>query len=139
MPEMMYREALNQALAEEMARDANVFLIGEEVGRYQGAFKVSQGALERGAVKLRSLFDDVSRELVDRRFFVGERFSAADLTFAALSTPMLFPDEHGSPSLRRADLPDDLGALVDELRATTAGQHAMRMYRDLRGVCVSER
>ena len=47
MPEIMYREALNQALAEEMERDANVFLIGEEVGRYQGAFKVSQGLLQR--------------------------------------------------------------------------------------------
>jgi pyruvate dehydrogenase E1 component beta subunit len=47
MPELMYREALNQALAEEMQRDANVFLIGEEVGRYNGAFKVSQGLLDR--------------------------------------------------------------------------------------------
>ena len=47
MAELMYREALNQALREEMDRDANVFLMGEEVGRYQGAFKVSQGLLER--------------------------------------------------------------------------------------------
>ena len=47
MPEIMYREALNQALAEEMERDANVLLIGEEVGKYQGAFKVSQGLLQR--------------------------------------------------------------------------------------------
>ena len=47
MAELMYREALNQALAEEMERDANVFLIGEEVGRYQGAFKVSQGLLDK--------------------------------------------------------------------------------------------
>jgi pyruvate dehydrogenase E1 component beta subunit len=47
MPELMYREALNQALAEEMERDANVFLVGEEVGKYQGAFKVSQGLLDR--------------------------------------------------------------------------------------------
>lgn len=47
MQELMYREALNQALAEEMARDANVFLMGEEVGRYQGAFKVSAGLLAR--------------------------------------------------------------------------------------------
>lgn len=47
MAELMYREALNQALAEEMQRDANVFLIGEEVGRYNGAFKVSQGLLDR--------------------------------------------------------------------------------------------
>jgi pyruvate dehydrogenase E1 component subunit beta len=47
MAEIMYREALNQALAEEMERDRRVFLIGEEVGKYQGAFKVSQGLLDR--------------------------------------------------------------------------------------------
>ncbi len=47
MAEIMYREALNQALAEEMERDATVFLMGEEVGKYQGAFKVSQGLLDR--------------------------------------------------------------------------------------------
>ncbi|MGA9525372.1 MAG: pyruvate dehydrogenase complex E1 component subunit beta [Myxococcaceae bacterium] len=47
MPELMYREALNQALAEEMERDHRVFIMGEEVGRYQGAFKVSQGLLDR--------------------------------------------------------------------------------------------
>ncbi len=47
MPELMYREALNQALAEEMERDHRVFIMGEEVGRYQGAFKVTQGLLDR--------------------------------------------------------------------------------------------
>jgi len=40
------REALRDAMAEEMRRDANVFLMGEEVGQYQGAYKVSQGLLE---------------------------------------------------------------------------------------------
>jgi pyruvate dehydrogenase E1 component beta subunit len=41
-----YREALNQALREEMARDDRVFLMGEEVGVYNGAYKVSKGLLE---------------------------------------------------------------------------------------------
>ena len=41
-----YREALNQALRDEMRRDPRVFLMGEEVGLYQGAYKVSQGLLE---------------------------------------------------------------------------------------------
>jgi pyruvate dehydrogenase E1 component beta subunit len=41
------REALNQAMVEEMERDPNVFLIGEEVGAYNGAYKVSQGMLDR--------------------------------------------------------------------------------------------
>ena len=46
MPVLTYRDALNQALREEMARDQNVFLMGEEVGVYQGAYKVSRGLLE---------------------------------------------------------------------------------------------
>jgi pyruvate dehydrogenase E1 component beta subunit len=42
-----YREALNQALTEEMKRDPDVFLMGEEVGMYNGAYKVSKGLLDR--------------------------------------------------------------------------------------------
>jgi pyruvate dehydrogenase E1 component subunit beta len=41
-----YRDALNQALREEMQRDDTVFLMGEEVGVYQGAYKVSRGLLD---------------------------------------------------------------------------------------------
>lgn len=44
--EITFREALNQAMSEEMRRDENVFLIGEEVAQYNGAYKVSQGMLE---------------------------------------------------------------------------------------------
>jgi pyruvate dehydrogenase E1 component beta subunit len=47
MAEITYREALNQALAEEMERDPDVFLMGEEVGVYNGAYKVSKGLLDR--------------------------------------------------------------------------------------------
>lgn len=46
MPILTYRDALNQALREEMRRDPSVFLMGEEVGVYQGAYKVSRGLLE---------------------------------------------------------------------------------------------
>ena len=46
MPVLTYRDALNQALREEMQRDVDVFLMGEEVGVYQGAYKVSRGLLE---------------------------------------------------------------------------------------------
>ncbi|MEZ4286581.1 MAG: pyruvate dehydrogenase complex E1 component subunit beta [Polyangiales bacterium] len=45
--EIRYREAVREAMLEEMERDDSVFLIGEEVGHYQGAYKVSEGLLER--------------------------------------------------------------------------------------------
>ena len=46
MPTITYRDALNQALREEMVRDDRVFLMGEEVAAYNGAYKVSKGLLD---------------------------------------------------------------------------------------------
>jgi len=43
---IQFREALREAMQEEMRRDPNVFLMGEEVAEYNGAYKVSQGMLE---------------------------------------------------------------------------------------------
>lgn len=54
MPEMQLvemREALRQALDEEMARDPNVFVMGEEVGEYNGAYKVTKGMLDKWGPK----------------------------------------------------------------------------------------
>jgi pyruvate dehydrogenase E1 component beta subunit len=47
MSVISYREALNQAMREEMERDPDVFIMGEEVGHYNGAYKVTQGLLQR--------------------------------------------------------------------------------------------
>lgn len=46
MREIQFREALREAMSEEMRRDENVFLMGEEVAEYNGAYKVSQGMLD---------------------------------------------------------------------------------------------
>lgn len=48
---IQFREALREAMTEEMERDKNIFLIGEEVAEYNGAYKVSQGMLERFGAK----------------------------------------------------------------------------------------
>lgn len=47
MPAITYRKALNDAFAEELLRDENVFLIGEEVAEYNGAYKVTEGLWKR--------------------------------------------------------------------------------------------
>ena len=46
MKEVQFREALNEAMSEEMRRDSNIFLMGEEVAEYNGAYKVSKGMLD---------------------------------------------------------------------------------------------
>src|SRR3981081_3614712 len=47
MPVITYREAIRHALAEELARDANVVVMGEEVAQFHGAYKVTEGLLEK--------------------------------------------------------------------------------------------
>src|SRR5262249_40570895 len=51
MVTMTVREALRDAMAEEMRRDQDVFVIGEEVAEYQGAYKVTQGLLQEFGAK----------------------------------------------------------------------------------------
>ena len=46
MREIQFREALNEAMCEEMRRDENIILLGEEVAEYNGAYKVSKGMLD---------------------------------------------------------------------------------------------
>lgn len=47
MRTITYRQAVNEALREELERDENVFLMGEEVAEYEGAYKITQGLLEK--------------------------------------------------------------------------------------------
>ncbi len=46
MPVMQYRQALNQAIKEEMRNDENVFIIGEDIAEYEGAYRVTEGLLK---------------------------------------------------------------------------------------------
>ena len=47
MPVITYRQALNEALAEELTRDENVVIMGEEVAEYNGAYKITEGLWEK--------------------------------------------------------------------------------------------
>lgn len=51
MKELQFREALREAMTEEMRRDSSIFLMGEEVAQYNGAYKVSQGMLDEFGAK----------------------------------------------------------------------------------------
>jgi hypothetical protein len=74
MVEMTVRQALNEAMAEEMRRDPDIFLMGEEVAEYNGAYKVSQGLLDEFGAKrvvdtpiTEHAFAGVDVELIDLR------------------------------------------------------------------------
>ncbi len=82
---------------------------------------------------VRETFDAVAARLGDGRpYLCGERFSAADLTFASLAAPMLMPPEYGVPLPQPDELPEPMASTVRELRAHPAGEHALRMFREER-------
>ena len=67
MVTMTVREALRDAMAEEMRRDDNVFVMGEEVAEYQGAYKVTQGLLQEFGRPARDRHADHRARLRGRR------------------------------------------------------------------------
>jgi len=97
--------------------------------------KVTPENAARDEEKLRLLFDEVARRLSDgRRYLTGDRFTAADLTFAALGAPLVAPDEYGVPLPVRSEQPQVLREKLDRYRATRAGQLILRLYAEERGV-----
>lgn len=82
---------------------------------------------------VRATFDEVAERLDDGRpYLCGERFTAADLTFAALAASVLMPPEYGVPLPQPEVLPAPMAAKVNELRAHPAGAYALRMFREER-------
>ncbi|MEX0993184.1 MAG: glutathione S-transferase family protein [Solirubrobacterales bacterium] len=79
--------------------------------------------------RTQEVFDEVGERLADgRRFLVGERFTAADLSFAALSAAVTVPEQYGVPLPQPHLLPEPMRSRVLEFRDHPAGRFALRMY-----------
>jgi glutathione S-transferase len=89
--------------------------------------KVSGTSWEIGPVK--DVFDEIAGRLEDGGgpYIFGDRFTAADLTFGALSAAVLLPDNYGVKLPPLDVLPDEMRRQIEELRAHPAGQFAMRL------------
>jgi glutathione S-transferase len=94
---------------------------------------ITPASAERSERTVQAAFDRVAERLADGRpYLCGERFSAADLTFAALAASVLMPPEYGVPLPQPEELPAAMAAKVRELRAHPAGAHALKMFREER-------
>jgi len=80
-----------------------------------------------------SIEAQLSKQGCSDKYLVGTQFSAADLSFASLVSPMLLAEQFGGSSLALSKYPTELREFCEKLRARKAGQYALDLYRNHRG------
>jgi len=89
--------------------------------------------LERDRPRVEAAFDAIAARLADGRpYLFGERFTAADLTFAALAAAAVLPPGYGTPLPQPDELPEPVARDVRTFREHPAGAFALRLFRDHR-------
>ncbi|MGE0526661.1 MAG: glutathione S-transferase family protein [Bdellovibrionales bacterium] len=78
------------------------------------------------------IFEDVATRLTGKNFLIGNSFTSADLTFAALSAAVLIPENYGVRLPRLDELPEDMRNQIITWRQHPAGLYARRLYREFR-------
>lgn len=97
------------------------------------AMAIDAAGYARSLARTRDVFARVGEALSDgRRYLVGDRFSAADLSFAALAAPALQPPEHPVPLVPLERFSPALQQEALELQATPAGAYGLRLYAEHR-------
>lgn len=96
-------------------------------------YSITAESAARSLEGIRNVFDKVDRILASGKpFLAGDKLSAADLTFAALSAPILLPPEHPVLRSKIEELPIEMASVIKELQATAAGSYALGLYREHR-------
>lgn len=95
--------------------------------------RIDEGTVASALRLVDEELDHVGELLSDgRRYLAGERFSAADLAFAALCAPLIVPVDYGTPLPQPDVMPDAMATRVEAWRAHPAGRFASRMYDEQR-------
>jgi glutathione S-transferase len=99
------------------------------------ALEVKSDTVETAPRRIREIFDEVAARLERGPHLVGDRITAADLSFAAMAAPALMPDAgHPAAYPDPSELDEPVAEAMRALRAHPAGDYAMRLYREERAV-----
>ncbi|MBW4525405.1 MAG: glutathione S-transferase family protein [Phormidium tanganyikae FI6-MK23] len=130
------RELMQRLWCESVPKwDRVLFPVVFPVTKYLAhrSYHISAESANTAYRQTQQIFKTVSDRLADgRKYLVGERFSAADLTFACLAAPMLLPAEYGGVFPTLNQLPNEMTEQIQFLRETVAGSYVLRLYREER-------
>lgn len=109
-------------------------LVSAPIGKtMKKLMRCHENRLEASIAAIDEIFDDLSERLKTRKYLCGDEITAADITFAALGYPAVFPPEHTPVDIVSLDdIPERWRTCVDRWRATAAGQHILFLYREHR-------
>lgn len=97
----------------------------------QRSFNITPETAVQANEQIKSIFEKVGELLADgRTYLIGDSFSAADLTFAALAAPTVLPPEHPTRRASFEELPSKMISEIREFRKSPAGAYALRLYRE---------
>lgn len=99
------------------------------IGAIRKGFGITPEGAQRSIDRVCAIFSEVDKLLRNGRLYlVGGRFTAADLTFAALASPVLLPELGIAAYPKIQDVPAPMRERIEQLRDTDAGRFALRMY-----------
>jgi glutathione S-transferase len=109
------------------------FVVGAMKRMSSWRLAINQQSADKALATIRTMFAEVGARVDGgQRFLVGDRFSAADLAFAALAAPVLLPPGYGVPAPAPEEAPLPMRVEIERLRATQAGEFALRLYAEER-------
>jgi glutathione S-transferase len=93
-------------------------------------YELEENNTDECIAEIRKVFDKVNQLLADgRKYLTGDNFTLADLAFAAVAAPMILPEEYAGVLPTINEIPGAYCTLVEELRATPAGQFVFMLYQ----------
>tara|TARA_Y100001934_G_scaffold261896_1_gene335775 strand:+ start:1214 stop:1996 length:783 start_codon:yes stop_codon:yes gene_type:complete len=96
-------------------------------------FSITEEQANKSLLQAKEQMDRVAKRIEDgSRYLVGERFSAADLSFACMAVPLVFPPNYGVPLPGIEEFPSACVKVVEQYRQHPAGQFALRLFREHR-------
>lgn len=99
------------------------------IGAIRKGLGITQASAQRSFDRVCAIFAEVDELLSNGRpYLVGDHFTAADLTFAALASPVLLPKFRIAAYPKIQDVPHTMRERIEQLRDTDAGRFALRMY-----------